>query len=262
MNRNEPSTLPEAKEPAGGVPRMVPGHKWIRAVVDGQVVVDARSFMFVWEIPYWPTWFFRLEDLKGELRESSDAPHQRSDLAGAQRYDFLAAGTVLTGAAKRYPDSPSEQLRERVTIDFCAVDRWFEEDVEVFVHPRSPFTRVDALASSRHIVVSIDGVVLADSHKPTLLFETGAPTRHYLPMTDVNLDLLEPSTTRSSCPYKGDARYWSVAINGRVERDIAWSYRTPMPESTPIAGLVCFYDEKLDIDVDGHRQPRPDTHFA
>ncbi len=262
MSGDEPSTLPGAEEPASGVPRMVPGHKWIRGVVDGQVVVDARAFTFVWEIPYFPTWFFRPEDLNGELRESNDAPRQRGDLAGAQRYDFHAADKVLSGAAKRYPDSPSEELRELVSIDFAAVDRWFEEDIEVFVHPRSPFTRVDALASSRHIVISIDGAILADSHKPTMLFETGVAPRHYLPMTDVNLNLLEPSATRSSCPYKGDARYWSASINGRVERDIAWSYKTPMPEATPIAGLICFYDEKLDVDVDGLRQPRPDTHFA
>jgi uncharacterized protein (DUF427 family) len=91
---------------------MVPGHKWIRALVDGQVVVDARAFMFVWEIPHWPTWFFRSEDLKGELKEADGAPRQSSDLAGAKRYDFQAAGKVLSGAAKRYPDSPSEELTE------------------------------------------------------------------------------------------------------------------------------------------------------
>ena len=149
MPRDEPSTLPAAEEPAGGVPRMVPGYKWIRALVDGQVVVDARAFTFVWEIPYWPTWFFRLEDLNGGLREAPGAARQRSDLEGAQRYDFHVTGKVLAGVAKRYPDSPAEELRELVTIDFRAVDGWFEEDVEVFVHPRSPFTRVDALASSR-----------------------------------------------------------------------------------------------------------------
>ena len=92
MNRAEPSTLPSAEEPASGVPRMVPGHKWIRGVVDGQIVVDARAFTYVWEIPYWPTWFFRPEDLNGELRESKSAPRQGSDLAGAQRYDFHAGG--------------------------------------------------------------------------------------------------------------------------------------------------------------------------
>jgi len=262
MNRDESPALPEADEPPGGVPRMVPGRKWIRAMVDGQVVVDSRAFTFVWEIPYWPTWFFRPEDLNGELKEANDAPPGHGDLAGARRYDFHAAGSVLAGAAKRYPDSPSEELRELVTIDFNAVDRWFEEDVEVFVHPRSPFTRVDALASSRHVVVSINDVVLADSHSPTMLFETGAPSRHYLPLTDVNLGQLEPSTTRSSCPYKGDATYWSVSVDDRLERNIAWTYRTPMPEATAIAGLVGFYDEKLDVDIDGVRQPRPDTHFA
>lgn len=262
MSRDEPSTLPEAEEPASGVPRMVPGHKWIRATVNGQVVVDARAFTFVWEIPYWPTWFFHPENLKGKLYESSDTPPGHGDLIGARRYDFHTAGKVLAGVVKRYPDSPSEPLRELVAIDFAAVDRWFEEDVEVFVHPRSPFTRVDALQSSRHVVVSVDDVVLADSRNPTMLFETGAPSRHYLPMTDVNMSLLGPSTKQSSCPYKGDAGYWSASINGRVERDIAWSYRTPMPEATGIAGLVCFYDEKLDVDIDGVRQPRPNSHFA
>ena len=92
MSRNEPSTLPEAGEPADGVPRMVPGHKWIRAVVDGRVVIDSRDFTYVWEIPYWPTWFFRPEDLRGELRTSDGAPRQRGDLPGAQRYDFHFAG--------------------------------------------------------------------------------------------------------------------------------------------------------------------------
>ena len=262
MNQNEPSTLPAAEEPASGVPRMVPGDKWIRAFVDGQVVVDSRAFTFVWEIPYWPTWFFRPEDLNGELREADDAPPGHGDLAGAQRYDFHAAGKVLAGVAKRYPDSRSNQLTELVTIDFAAADRWFEEDVEVFVHPRSPYTRVDALASSRHVVVSIDDIVLADSHKPTVLFETGAPARFYLPMTDVTLDLLISTSRNSSCPYKGDARFWSAQIRHRIVDDIAWSYTLPRAEALPVAGMVCFYNEQVDIDIDGERQQRPTSHFA
>ena len=111
-------------------------------------------------------------------------------------------------------------------------------------------------------MVSIDGVVVADSRKPTLLFETGLPTRYYLPATDVRLDLLEPSSTRTSCPYKGDAQFWSVTVGGTTVPDVAWAYRTPLPESEPIAGHVCFYNERVDIDVDGVREPRPTTHFA
>ncbi len=114
MNRDEPSNLPAAEEPASGVPRMVPGHKWIRAVVDGQVVVDARAITFVWEIPYWPTWFFRPEDLTGELRESNGAPRQGSDLAGARRCDFHAAGKVLAGA--RGATRPRCRKRDRSQV--------------------------------------------------------------------------------------------------------------------------------------------------
>lgn len=247
---DEPSVLP----PSGDPPR-VAGHKWIRGYVDGHKVVDSRRFTFVWEIPYWPWWFFPREDIAGELVERGDAA------TGARRYDLVVGSHTLEDAAWGYPDR-GDDLAGLVAIEFGAVDRWFEEDVEVFVHPRSPFTRVDALASSRHVVVSIDGEVVADSTKPTVLYETGAPARYYLPMTDVRMDLLVASDRRSSCPYKGDARFWSARIGDRVVDDIAWSYTLPRHESLAIAGLVCFYDELVDTDIDGIRQPRPATHFA
>src|SRR5690606_20200851 len=118
--------------------------------------------------------------------------------------------------------------------------------------------RVDVLSSSRHVRIEVNGVTVADSRSPRLLFETGLPTRYYLPKTDVRLDLLEPTDTVTHCPYKGTAEYWSV--NG--EKDLAWSYRTPLPESEKIAGLIAFYDEKVDVYVDGVRQDRPTTKFA
>jgi uncharacterized protein (DUF427 family) len=133
------------------------------------------------------------------------------------------------------------------------MDAWFEEDEEVFTHPRDPYTRVDILPSSRHVRVEVDGLTVAESTKPTLLFETGLATRYYLPKTDVRMDLLTPTATSSHCPYKGDANYWSLALEGAVA-DVAWSYRTPLPESQKIAGLVCFYPEKVDLYVDGRLQ--------
>ena len=257
MSLNEPALLPSE-----GNPPMVPGDKWIRGVLDGHTIVDSRSFMFVWEIPYWPWWFFDRADIAGELVEPANPHALAAAPTGAIRYDLVCAGQVLEGAARGYPDSPHAGLKDLVAIEFSALDHWFEEDIEVFVHPRSPFTRVDALASSRHVVVSIDDVVLADSHKPTVLFETGAPARFYLPMTDVNLDLLISASRKSSCPYKGDARFWSAQIGGRVVDDIAWSYTLPRAESLPVAGMVCFYNEQVDIDIDGERQQRPTSHFA
>lgn len=254
MELDETSTTP-----LGGDPQMVPGNKWIRGLLDGETVVDSRSYQFVWEVPYWPWWFFPRDHINGDLVASADqhAPSQLPD--GAVRYDLRCAGKTLEGAARSYPDHPD--LAGLVTVDFDALDHWFEEDIEVFVHPRSPYTRVDALASSRHVVVSLHGVELADSDKPTVLFETGVPARYYLPKTDVNLQLLAENDRRSSCPYKGDATFFDGHINGSRIEDIAWTYTLPRPEATPIAGHICFYDEKVDIDIDGERQQQPRTHF-
>ena len=142
------------------------------------------------------------------------------------------------------------------------MDAWFEEDEEVFTHPRDPYTRVDILASTRHVRVEVDGVTVAESASPRLLFETGLPVRYYLPKTHVRLDLLVPSDTVTHCPYKGRAEYWSVRTPEGVREDLAWSYRTPLPESQKIAGLVAFLDEKVDVHVDGVLRERPRTKFA
>jgi uncharacterized protein (DUF427 family) len=142
------------------------------------------------------------------------------------------------------------------------MDSWFEEDVEVFVHPRSPHTRIDALISSRIVRVEMNGIVLAESHRPTFLFETGLPRRTYFPKVDVHMELFIPTQTSSMCPYKGTARYWSVRPEITDAVDVAWSYPTPLPESAPIAGLVAFYDERVDLFVDGVQQARPHTPFS
>lgn len=255
MAVDEPSTTP-----LGGSPQTVAGDKWIRGLLNGQVVVDSRNYLNVWEIPYWPWWFFHREDIRGTLVQRS-APKMMDELPeGAVAHDLTCDGVTLPGVARSYPNHPV--LKDWVGINFDALDHWFEEDVEVFVHPRSPYTRIDALGSSRHVVVSLEGVELANSQKPTVLFETGAPARFYLPMTDVRLDLLIENSRRSSCPYKGDSAFFDARVNSETIADIAWTYVLPRPESTPIAGLICFFNEIVDIDIDGERQPRPRSHFA
>jgi uncharacterized protein (DUF427 family) len=137
------------------------------------------------------------------------------------------------------------------------MDGWFEEDEEVTVHARDPYTRIDILDSSRHVEVKIGGVTVADSCRPRLVFETGSPVRTYLPKTDVRMDLLSPTGTATRCPYKGTASYWSVTVDGTTYDDLVWSYASPLPESTKIAGLVAFYDEKVDVYVDGVLEEHP-----
>jgi uncharacterized protein (DUF427 family) len=110
--------------------------------------------------------------------------------------------------------------------------------------------------------VALDGVTLAESPSPRLLFETGLPVRYYVPKTHVRMDLLEPSETVTHCPYKGRAQAWSVRVGGKLHENLAWSYPTPLPESQKIAGLIAFYNEKVDLEVDGVRQQRPSTKFG
>ena len=140
--------------------------------------------------------------------------------------------------------------------------RWFEEAMEVHVHARDPRKRVDVLPSDRHIRVELDGELLAESHSPHALFETNLPTRWYLPREDVRFELLEPSITVTRCPYKGSAVYWSAHIGDTLHRDLAWSYPEPIIECPRIAGLVCFFNERVDLVVDGERLERPDTEWS
>ena len=137
------------------------------------------------------------------------------------------------------------------------MDEWLEEDEPIYVHPRDPYKRVDILGSSRHVVVQVDGVTVADSHQPRILFETSLPPRYYLPLPDVRMDLLRPSDTQTHCPYKGTASYWTLDTGEGVHEDVVWIYRAPLPESQKITGLACFYNEKVDIIVDGEPQERP-----
>ena len=237
--------------------------KRVRAYLGGEVVADTSRPWLVWEVPYYPTYYFPIADVRTELLLADRGGGAHSPSRGEGRtFAVRAGGKEAQRAALRYEDSPIEELREAIRLDWNAMDAWFEEDEEVFTHPRDPYTRIDILASSRHVRVEVGGVTIAESASPRLLFETGLPVRYYLPKTHVRLDLLAPSDTASHCPYKGRAEYWSVRAAEELHPDLAWSYKTPLPESQKIAGLVAFYNEKLDIYVDGVLQERPITKFS
>lgn len=241
--------------------RVEPNPKWIRGVVDGATVVDSREARFVWEIPYYPAWYFPVDDVDAKLIENGETLRSPSRGAGT-RYDVVVGDRTIPNGAWRHLDSPVEELRDLVRFEWDAFDAWFEEETEVFVHPRSPEVRVDALPSSRHVRVSIGGEVVADSHRPTILYETGLPPRYYLPKSDVRMDLLTPTASETACPYKGWANYWNATVGDDVYSDIAWGYRTPLPESEAIAGLVCFYNEKVDLEIDGVSVEQVRTKFS
>jgi uncharacterized protein (DUF427 family) len=242
--------------------RVEPAPKRVRVMLGGVVVADTTDALSVWEIPWYPQYYIPLADVApGALKET--ATTTRSPSRGTARHFSVHGGArVADDAAWCYADSAVEALRDRVRFDWSAMDAWFEEDEEVFVHPRNPYTRVDILRSSRPVLIEVAGIVVAETTQPTFLFETGLPRRTYIPKLDVRMDLLDPTESSTMCPYKGTARYWSVRAGNEVHADLSWSYDAPFRESAPIAGLVAFYDEKVDVLVDGRPQPRPKTHFV
>ena len=234
----------------------------VRAFLAGRAVVDTTRARYVWEWPGFPQFYVPLADVAPEVLVDEGATEDTP--RGDVRLFGLRVGDVhRPGAAKVLGAAKVEGLDDTVRFEWSALDAWFEEDERVFVHPRSPYPRVDAIRSTRTVRVESKGVVLAESSSPVLLFETGLPTRYYLNRTDVDFSRLVPSDTVTACPYKGTTSgYWSAQIEGRVHPDIAWSYDFPTREVLPIAGLVAFYNEKLDIFVDGAELERPRTHFS
>ncbi|HSP38397.1 MAG TPA: DUF427 domain-containing protein [Frankiaceae bacterium] len=247
-------------EQARGRVRAERGVKRVRAYLDGDLVADTRAPLLVWEVPYYPAYYVPASDVRAELVASGHTAHSPSR-GEAGVFDVKTSRSTAPGAAQRYDASPIDALPGHVRLQWDAFS-WFEEDEPVFVHPRNPYTRIDILGSSRDVRIEVDGVTVADSSQPRVLFETGLPPRYYLPMTDVRLDLLRPSETITHCPYKGTASYYSVEVNGHVTPDVVWYYPTPLPESQKVQGLACFYDEKVDVFLDGEQQTRPKTKFA
>ena len=232
--------------------RVEHGAKRVRAYKGGELVADTTSPLLVWEVPYYPTYYFPAGDVRAALAPTGATEHSPSR-GDAEILDVRTGHDVIAGAARRYPDPAIETMRDHVRLQWDAMDEWFEEDEPVYVHPRDPYTRVDILASSRHVEVRVDATTVAVCDRPTLLFETGLPTRYYLPMTDVRMDLMTPTASVTRCPYKGAATYWSLGPHV----DLAWSYRAPTAESHKIAGLICFYNERVELVVDGVVQDPP-----
>lgn len=241
--------------------RTEPGHKRVRGYIDGELAFDTTAPLLVWEVPYYPAYYIPASDVHARLIPNGETASSPSR-GVAECLDVRVGDPARFSTAWRYRDSPLEELRGSVRFEWDAIDEWLEEDEPVYTHPRDPYTRVDILRSSRHVRVVVDGVTVADSTRPTILFETGLPPRYYVPLTDMRMELLRPTQTHTYCPYKGEASYWSLELDGSTQRDFVWAYRSPLAESQKIAGLACFYNEKVDLYLDGELQERPKTKFS
>jgi len=245
--------------PEGHAIYLEPTARRVRAMLGGETVVDSREVLLMHEHGHLPVWYFPRADVRLDLlaptAHASHCPYK----GDAVYWTIEASGAVAENRAWAYPEplAAVRQIADCIAFYWDAMERWFEENEEVFVHPRDPYHRVDAMRSSRHVRISLDGIVLAESSRPLALFETGLPSRWYLPKADV-VALIEPTTSSSRCPYKGVASYWTVGGH----EDAAWSYESPIEQIPAIEGLVCFFDERVDVDLDGERQRRPQTQWS
>lgn len=248
----------------GGRVHLEPTERRVRAVVDGTTIADSTHAQLLFLPPPYNSYAFPRSDVQLDLLSDSGAPTSMPGVGEVKHWSVAAGGNVREDAAWTFPHPPQglEPLTDLVVFPWNLMDAWYEEDDEVFVHPRDPYHRVDVLNSSRHVKVTVGGVVVADTHRPRLLFETGLPVRYYIPKLDVRLELLEPSDSTTRCPYKGVASYWSVRAAGRVHPDLAWSYKLPIPECPKIENLIAFYNERVDLEVDGERLERPRTPWS
>lgn len=242
-----------------------PSPRRVRAMFAGETIADSARAMLMIEGRRIAVYYFPVDDVRTDLLVPS-AHRKSSESKGEATFWSIRVGErTAENAARRYLQPPrgAPDIAGYVTFSWEAMDAWFEEDDEVFIHPRSPYHRVDVLNSSRHVRVILGGTVVADTSRPRLLFETSLPTRYYIPKLDVRMDLLRPSETTTGCPYKGRASYWHAEINGHTFEDIAWCYPTPIPECPKIENLVAFFNERVDaIEVDGEIQPVPKTPWS
>lgn len=238
--------------------------RWVRVELDGETIASSTRMKLLHETGLLPVYYFPIEDVRTEFLEDGDRTTHCPFKGDARYWNVRVGDEVNENGAWNYPEPKdgAPDLSGYVAFYWNAMDHWYEEDEEVFVHARDPYHRIDAIPSSRHVKVEVDGELLAETDRPVVLFETGLPPRYYIPEADVRSELLEPSDTQSECPYKGTASYSSVKSGGEDGADLVWYYPQPRPEVGKIAGHMAFFNERTDLTVDGEVQGRPETPWS
>lgn len=250
----------EIEKPARKNIKIETNPRWVRVKFGGETIADSKDVLTLHERGKLPVYYFPESDVRKDLLVKA-AHSTHCPLKGDASYWSIQVGDRLSKNAVwsyQNPIPESQAIQGYFAFYWNQVDAWFEEEEEIFVHPRDPYKRVDAITSSRHIQILLNGVTVADSNRPVIVFETGVPVRYYLPKEDIRQEFFEATSLHTSCPYKGIASYLSATIEGKTYENIVWTYPNPIAEIPQIAGLYSFYNENVDaVYVDGEKESEP-----
>ncbi|EGP85573.1 uncharacterized protein MYCGRDRAFT_94265 [Zymoseptoria tritici IPO323] len=269
-----------------GPHKTLPTPRLIQLQHAGVFIIKTTSAVLVWEHLYYPQLYLPLKALEDPALSSEPG----SEIHDPNTKARIAQVLTLTVASRTIPNvlsfsanlsGSATSLSNLVRIPFDAIDTWYEESTPIYVNPKDPFKRVDVLLSTRPIKVRIGGQVVASTTTSMHLYETGLPARYYMPLSAIDGTVLRKSDTRTKCPYKGEAEYYSVEVGGEAWKDVVWFYRSPILECAKIEGgfllscrfghsesaddaigLCCFYNEKVEIELDGEVLETPVTHMS
>jgi uncharacterized protein (DUF427 family) len=229
--------------------------RWVRGRLAGETVVNSKRPRLVHEHARLPVFHFEEQDVRMDLLRPTGRTEEDEVKGERELLNLELNGKAAEDAAWRYSDGPLAGL---VAFRWDAMDQWLEEEDELHGHPQDPYSRIDVRNTSRHVRVSLDGEVLAETTRGKVLYEAGLPPRWYFPEEDVRMELLEPSDKQTTCAYKGFASYWSVGD----EEDLVWTYREPLHDAVPVKDMLCFFSERVQLEIDGELQERPRTQWS
>jgi len=238
--------------------------KWIRVIFGGETVADSKKALILFETGFTPVYYFPEDDVRMDLLRATDKTSSCPYKGNASYWSVVVGEHTAEDAVWKYTETydDSPEIQNYVAFYWDKLDRWFEEEEEIFVHPRDPYKRIDVVNSSRHVKIVLNDTVIAETSTPTLLFETGLPVRYYLRPTDIRMDLLLSTEKATHCPYKGACNYYSVNLGDQIIDNLAWYYRYPTLEAAKIAGLVAFFNERVELYIDGDLQEKPKTKWS
>ena len=249
-----------------GIPEFEGTGRWVRAKFSGKTIADSIRVMILRRANRLPVYCFPREDVLMDVLEETVHKTEFPPQGTASYWNIKVGARVAKNAAYSFlnPGDRHNALKQYVILEWGKMDAWFEEDEEVFVHLRDPYHRIDVLESSRHVRIVVDNVTVADTRRALFLFETGFPTRYYIPEEDVRMDFLESVDLQTRCPYKGIATsYWSIKVGGKVLKNGVWCYKDPLPQAHKIKDHLCFYNEQVDgIYVNDVLNAKPKTPWS